>query len=167
MVGGQARVGGVGERVTPMPFVAHDYLLVLPPFGVDTAAVFGAWDAGHRGGEPNGLTAAALAVEPRLARWRDALGELTGMEPVLAGSGSTWFVEGGPPEAGMPSAPALRLGDETGRLVRGADRAGGLGGRLRGRERSGEGATCRPGVASGWPSASSCASSCASACDAS
>ncbi len=118
MVGGRARVGGVGERVTPLPFVAHDYLLVLPPFGVDTAAVFGAWDAGHRGGEPNGLTAAALAVEPRLAHWRDALGELTGMEPVLAGSGSTWFVEGGPPEAGMPSAPALRLGDETGRLVR-------------------------------------------------
>ena len=137
MVGGRARVGGVGERVTPLPFVAHDYLLVLPPFGVDTAAVFGAWDAGHRGGEPNGLTAAALAVEPRLARWREALGELTGMEPVLAGSGSTWFVEGGPPEAGTASAPALRLGDETGRLVRAARRASGLGGRLRERERSG------------------------------
>ena len=68
VVGGRARVGGVGERVTPLPFVARDYLLVLPPFGVDTAAVFEAWDVGHRGGEPNGLAAAALAVEPRLAR---------------------------------------------------------------------------------------------------
>ena len=74
LVGGRARVEGVGERVSPLPFVARDYLLVLPPFGVDTAAVFGAWDAGHRDGEPNALTAAALAVEPRLARWRDALG---------------------------------------------------------------------------------------------
>ena len=30
----------------------------------------------------------------RLARWRDRLGDLSGQTPVLAGSGSTWFVEG-------------------------------------------------------------------------
>ena len=128
VVGGRARVEGVGERVTPLPFVARDYLLVLPPFGVGTAAVFGAWDAGHRvgGGNEGGggvgggneLTAAALAVEPRLARWRDALGDLTGTEPVLAGSGSTWFVEGGPADAGTDSAPALVVGGEAARLVR-------------------------------------------------
>ena len=28
----------LGERVTPLPFEARDYLLLLPPFGVDTAA---------------------------------------------------------------------------------------------------------------------------------
>ncbi len=118
VVGGRARVEGVGERVTPLPFESRDYLLVLPPFGVGTAAVFAAWDAGHRDGDRNGLTAAALAVEPRLAHWRDALGDLAGTEPTLAGSGSTWFVEGGPAEAGTASAPALVVGDAAARLVR-------------------------------------------------
>jgi 4-diphosphocytidyl-2-C-methyl-D-erythritol kinase len=35
-----------------------------------------------------------LAVEPRLAEWRDRLAAASGATPVLAGSGSTWFVEG-------------------------------------------------------------------------
>ena len=35
LVGGRARVEGVGEKVTPLPFEARDYLLLLPPFGVD------------------------------------------------------------------------------------------------------------------------------------
>ncbi|MGA2472566.1 MAG: 4-(cytidine 5'-diphospho)-2-C-methyl-D-erythritol kinase [Acidimicrobiales bacterium] len=120
VVGGRARVEGVGELVTPLPFERRDYLLVLPPFGVDTARVFRAWDEGSReGGEgANALTAAALAVEPRLAQWRDALGDLAGSEPTLAGSGSTWFVEGGPAGAGSASAPELRVGTETARLVR-------------------------------------------------
>ncbi len=116
VVGGRARVEGVGERVSPLPFVARDYLLVLPPFGVDTARVFAAWDAGHRGEGPNELTAAALAVEPRLARWRDALGELTGRQPTLAGSGSTWFVEGAVSVSG--TAASLTSGDATARLER-------------------------------------------------
>lgn len=118
VVGGRARVGGVGERVSPLDFERRDYLLLLPPFGVDTAAVYQAWDAepAHEG--PNELTAAALAVEPRLARWRDAFGDLVGAQPRLAGSGSTWFVEGGPAEAGTADAPMLRLGAESARLVR-------------------------------------------------
>ena len=37
---------------------------------------------------------AALRVEPRLGTYRDRLGELTGQTPILAGSGSTWFVRG-------------------------------------------------------------------------
>jgi 4-diphosphocytidyl-2-C-methyl-D-erythritol kinase len=118
VVGGRARVGGVGERVTPLEFEHRDYLLLLPPFGVDTAAVYRAWDEepAHEG--PNELAAAALAVEPRLAIWRDALGDLVGREPRLAGSGSTWFVEGGPAETGTPDAPTLKVGAESGRLVR-------------------------------------------------
>ncbi len=118
LAGGRARVQGVGEQVTPLPFERRRYLLVLPPFGVDTARVYRAWDEGHRGPGPNALTAAALAVEPRLARWRDALGGLTGAEPTLAGSGSTWFVEGGPAEAGTPTVPEVRVGAESARLVR-------------------------------------------------
>jgi 4-diphosphocytidyl-2-C-methyl-D-erythritol kinase len=119
LVGGRARVMGVGERVTPLSFAARDYLLLLPPFGVDTAAVFRAWDEDHAvEASPNALSAAALGVEPRLARWRDALGDLSGRQPTLAGSGSTWFVEGGPPEAGTAEQPELRIGAETARLVR-------------------------------------------------
>jgi 4-diphosphocytidyl-2-C-methyl-D-erythritol kinase len=118
VVGGRALVRGVGEDVTPLEFERHNYLLVLPPFGVDTAAVYRAWDdePGHDG--PNELAAAAMAVEPRLALWRDALGDLVGGEPRLAGSGSTWFVDIGPTDAGTPDAPEVRLGGETGRLVR-------------------------------------------------
>ncbi len=120
VVGGRARVEGAGELVTPLPFAPRDYLLVLPPFGVDTARVYRAWDEGSREGDgaANALTAAALAVEPRLARWRDALGDLAGSDPTLAGSGSTWFVEGGPTGAGTASAAKLRVGGETARLVR-------------------------------------------------
>ncbi len=118
VVGGRARVEGVGDRVTPLPFVARDYLLLLPPFGVDTARVYRAWDDDPRDDPPNALAAAALAVEPRLARWRDALGELAGREPVLAGSGSTWFVEESPLSAGRVAPGAVRIGTETAQLVR-------------------------------------------------
>jgi 4-diphosphocytidyl-2-C-methyl-D-erythritol kinase len=118
LAGGRARVGGVGEEVCALEFERRDYLLLLPPFGVDTAAVYGAWDEepAHEG--PNELAQAAMAVEPRLARWGDALGDLVGSEPGLAGSGSTWFAPVGPPEVGTPEAPELLVGGESGRLVR-------------------------------------------------
>jgi len=118
VVGGRARVEGVGERVTPLPFEDRDFLLLLPPFGVDTGAVYRAWDADPSDARPNGLEVAAQRVEPRLTAWRDALGELTGRRPALAGSGSTWFVEGGPPEAGTASLPEMRRGGQVARLVR-------------------------------------------------
>jgi 4-diphosphocytidyl-2-C-methyl-D-erythritol kinase len=118
LVGGRARVEGVGERVTPLPFEPREYLLLVPPFGVDTARVYRAWDLDPRDDGPNALAAASLVVEPRLARWRDALGDLVGSEPALAGSGSTWFVEGGPAEAGTAAQPQLRVRADTARLVR-------------------------------------------------
>jgi 4-diphosphocytidyl-2-C-methyl-D-erythritol kinase len=115
VVGGRARVRGVGERVSRLPFEPRHYLLLLPPFGVETARVYRAWDEDPRDDAPNALTAAALAVEPRLARWRDALGEFAGTEPALAGSGSTWFVELAH-EPAVPPPGELRAGDETARL---------------------------------------------------
>jgi len=122
LVGGRARVQGVGEKVTPLPFEPRDYLLLLPPFGVDTAKVYRAWDEDPQHEGPNALTRAALVVEPRLAAWRDVLGEWAGTAPLLAGSGSTWFVEGGAPVAGAgPGGDVprqLRVGAETGQLVR-------------------------------------------------
>ncbi len=120
VVGGRARVSGVGQHVQPLPFVARDYLLVLPPFGVDTAAVYRAWDSHPSEEGPNTLAAAALAISPRLALWRDALGELAGAEPTLAGSGSTWFVEVADAlaGAGVGARGTVSVGEEVGRLVR-------------------------------------------------
>ena len=140
VVGGRARVEGVGERVTPLPFERREYLLLVPPFGVDTARVYRAWDERPSSEGPNHLARAALAVEPRLAMWRDALGEAAGVEPRLAGSGSTWFVEG--------SRPCRRrapggTGDGPRWCGPAPFRPGGKGTEVR--------ATCRPGAASGWP----------------
>lgn len=96
LVGGRARVRGIGELVEPLPFVERTVTLLTPPLHCSTPAVYRAWDdlGGPIADGPNDLEPAALAVEPELARWRDRLGELTGQTPVLAGSGSTWFVDG-------------------------------------------------------------------------
>jgi len=121
VVGGRALVEGTGETVTPLDFEPRAFLLVLPPFGVDTAKVYAAWDARGEGPPPesggNALTTAALAVEPRLALWRDALAEVAGGEPTLAGSGSTWFVEVAP-DGSVEDPLWLTLGDERARLIR-------------------------------------------------
>jgi len=100
--GGRARVSGIGDGLDPLPFVERTFTLMTPPFGCSTAAVYRAWDSlgGHTASGPNDLEPAALSVEPGLARWRDRLGEATGQAPVLAGSGSTWYVEGAYPGAG-------------------------------------------------------------------
>jgi 4-diphosphocytidyl-2-C-methyl-D-erythritol kinase len=102
LVGGRARVGGIGDRVVPLAPVRRTYTLLIPPFGVATAEVYRAWDrlGGPRGEGSNDLEAAALHLAPELAAWRDRLGEATGKVPVLAGSGSTWFVDGDHPGDG-------------------------------------------------------------------
>jgi len=94
--GGRARVTGMGEVVEPIPFEARSYTLSLPSFGCSTVEVYRRWDelGGPTGPGANDLERAALAVEPRLAEWRDRLADATGQTPRLAGSGSTWFVEG-------------------------------------------------------------------------
>lgn len=97
VVGGRARVRGIGEVVEPLPFEECTFTLLTPPLHVSTPAVYAAWDrlgGPHADDGPNDLEPAALAVEPRLAEWRDRLGDATGCKPVLAGSGGTWFVEG-------------------------------------------------------------------------
>lgn len=120
VVGGRALVEGTGEKVTPLPFEAREFLLLIPPFGVDTALVYAAWDELGQAEAVDGvnaLTEAALVVEPRLVRWGDALRDLTGRRPTLAGSGSTWFVEVSP-STGTDAPPWLDQGDERARLIR-------------------------------------------------
>lgn len=96
LVGGRARVTGVGEVVDPLPFQRRTFTLLAPPLFVSTPEVYRAWDAlgGPTAAGHNDLEPAALVVEPRLAQWRDQLGDATGQTPTLAGSGATWFVEG-------------------------------------------------------------------------
>lgn len=100
--GGRALVRGIGEVVEPQPYEPRTFTLLSPPFGCSTPAVYRAWDdLGARLADgPNDLEPAALAVEPRLAGWRDRLADATGAKPRLAGSGSTWFVEGAFPGEG-------------------------------------------------------------------
>jgi len=102
LVGGRARVRGIGEIVEPLPFAVRTYTLLTPPFGCSTPAVYAKWDAlgGPHGAHGNDLEAAALDVEPRLEDYRDALATASGRRPRLAGSGSTWFVEGDYPGEG-------------------------------------------------------------------
>lgn len=109
MVGGRARVQGIGERVTPLPFEPMTLTLLTPPFGCNTAEVYRAWDAlgGPVGEHGNDLETAALQVAPELVRWREMLAEDTGQVPRLAGSGSTWFVEGAYPGDGRVVCSAL------------------------------------------------------------
>ncbi len=99
LVGGRARVQGVGEVVEPLSaeeLTGRAWTLLTPPLAVLTSAVYRAWDdlGGPRADGPNDLEPAALVVAPDLARWRDRLGDATGEVPRLAGSGGTWFVEG-------------------------------------------------------------------------
>jgi len=96
LVGGRARVRGIGELVTPLPHVDRTVTLVVPPLQVPTPAAYRAWDdlGGPTAPGPNDLEPAAITVVPELARWRDMIGDATGRTPVLAGSGATWFVHG-------------------------------------------------------------------------
>ena len=96
LVGGRARVTGIGEIVEPLPHLDRIVTLVVPPLRVSTPAAYRAWDelGGPTAPGPNDLEPAALRVEPELARWRDRIGDATGRRPVLAGSGATWFVHG-------------------------------------------------------------------------
>ncbi len=100
LAGGRARVQGIGEVITPMPTEAFDLTLVIPPLACSTPLVYRAWDdlGGPTADGPNDLLPAALTVEPRLAAWQTRIREAAGAEPMLAGSGATWFVLGHHPE---------------------------------------------------------------------
>ena len=127
LLGGRARVSGVGERVEALEPLELEVSLLLVPLACSTPAVYAEWDRMHPDGPAapalapaegagpvndleaaalagavNDLEAAALAVEPGLARWRDAWAEAIGLAPRLAGSGSTWFLEEARPDLAGP-----------------------------------------------------------------
>jgi 4-diphosphocytidyl-2-C-methyl-D-erythritol kinase len=124
LTGGRAVVRGIGEDITTMPSEHKELTLLLLPFGVDTAAVYRAWDdlarenaLAQQEESSNDLEAPALLVEPRLVEWKRAFADATGLVPHLAGSGSTWFVEGRLPDPISGGRRTLRVGGEEGLLV--------------------------------------------------
>lgn len=96
LVGGRARVTGIGETVTPMAHTERNITLFVPPLHVSTPLVYRTWDdmGGPRGDNGNDLEPAAVRAVPELAVWRDRIAEAYGTRPRLAGSGATWFAEG-------------------------------------------------------------------------
>jgi 4-diphosphocytidyl-2-C-methyl-D-erythritol kinase len=107
LVGGRARVRGIGEVVEPLPFQPLDITLVVPPLKVSSPFVYRAWDqlGGPRGDGENDLEPAAVSAFTALARWRDRIREASGSSPTLAGSGATWFLRGHHDVAGaLPAA---------------------------------------------------------------
>ncbi len=149
LVGGRARVQGIGDVVCPLAYRDRRYVLLLPPVGVETAACYRAWDAlaggglvpgapadadglrvGRGGtagtgalgttgalGATNDLEMAAVSVMPEMGDWRDALARATGRRPMLAGSGSTWFVEGTLAELGLQDRRWLEVDGRRAPLV--------------------------------------------------
>ena len=109
IVGGQARVTGIGEIVEPMAIAHRNITLIIPPLHVSTPAVYKAWDAlGHLQADgPNDLEPAALVVEPKLVTWRARIIEATGQIPTLAGSGATWFIADGAADVAQRLREAL------------------------------------------------------------
>ena len=96
LVGGRARVRGIGELVESLPFEPLDVTLVISPLEVSTPLVYRTWDdlGGPVGDAANDLEPAAIVAFPELARWRDRVREAAGPRPGLAGSGATWFLLG-------------------------------------------------------------------------
>ena len=114
--GGRALVSGIGENIKKMSYKKQDFTLLIPPFSCSTKAVYEHWDhlGGPKGDHGNDLEPAATSLYPELNKWKDLLGDATGKQPRLAGSGSTWFVEGAFPKEGLhvvSSIPRQNFGD--------------------------------------------------------
>jgi len=111
LVGGRARVRGIGELVEPLPFEPMDLTLVVPPLSVSSPFVYRQWDqlGGPHGDGGNDLEPAAVSAFSALARWRDRIREAAGVAPSLAGSGATWFLRGHHDlDAALPEAAVVR-----------------------------------------------------------
>ena len=93
---------GIGEVVEPLPFEDRDLHAADAAARVSTAAVYRAWDAlgGPHGERRQRPRAGRAAVEPRWPTGATGWATRPGCTPRLAGSGSTWFVEGAFPADG-------------------------------------------------------------------
>ncbi|CAI8337816.1 MAG: 4-diphosphocytidyl-2-C-methyl-D-erythritol kinase [Acidimicrobiales bacterium AG-410-I20] len=96
LIGGRARVSGIGEVIEPLPFLEKTFTLLIPPIGVPTPEIYKHWDemGGPAGENGNDLEPALLSYMPEMIQYKKQLASISGKQPQLAGSGGTWFVEG-------------------------------------------------------------------------
>jgi 4-diphosphocytidyl-2-C-methyl-D-erythritol kinase len=112
-----ARVRGVGERVEPVPAPDRHIVLVHPPFGLPTGAVFAELRRDEWGRDDNDLLSPALRLRPELGELLGAVREAGG-QPRLTGSGPTVFSLSTDAEAARALAAATeRRLDGTGARV--------------------------------------------------
>ena len=121
LIGGRALVSGTGEKVSQLDERDRSLVLLVPPVFLETAAVYRAFDQlldeGANRDERNDLHPAARLVAPELVNWEDVFKEATGATPVLAGSGSTLFVEGTKESLGLSGAATLGINGQEARLI--------------------------------------------------
>ncbi|MFN8034393.1 MAG: 4-(cytidine 5'-diphospho)-2-C-methyl-D-erythritol kinase [Acidimicrobiia bacterium] len=110
LAGGSVRMRGRGERLEPVELAGIlRVVVVVPPFGCPTPAVYRAWDelGGPRTGRVvpaplpvaglldelrNDLEPAAEHVEPRLRAFREDVEAIAGRPVLMAGSGSAYAI---------------------------------------------------------------------------
>ena len=102
-----ARIGGIGERVDPVPAEALEVVLVHPPFGLSTAAIFAELRPDEWGRLENDLLAPARRLRPELDGLFAMVADAGG-EPQLTGSGPTIFTLTDEPDRAAALAAALR-----------------------------------------------------------
>jgi 4-diphosphocytidyl-2-C-methyl-D-erythritol kinase len=128
--GGPVLMRGRGEVLDPVRLTEDLHVAIATPgWPVPTPAVFRAWDelagtgrtrtaeappaVAHLVAElGNDLEPAAERVEPRLAGFRDAVARVAGTAPMLAGSGSSYWVPCA--DAEIAAGVAARVRDELG-----------------------------------------------------
>jgi 4-diphosphocytidyl-2-C-methyl-D-erythritol kinase len=101
-----ARVRGLGERVEPSSPRRLEAVLVHPPFGLSTAAVFAELRPDEHGRADNDLLAPARRLRPELDAIFAAV-QRAGGDPRLSGSGSTVFAVTPDPERADAVAASL------------------------------------------------------------
>jgi len=102
LCGGAADASGAGDVLAPAAVAGGWFAIAWPGFSVSTAAVYAEYD--RVGGDgPNELERAAQAVEPRLAAFRERLGE----DWQMTGSGAAYFRRAGTLEAAEQAAAGV------------------------------------------------------------
>jgi 4-diphosphocytidyl-2-C-methyl-D-erythritol kinase len=104
-----ARIGGIGERVEAVPATGRHVVLLHPPFGLPTGAVFAELRRAEWGSEANDLLPAARRLRPELDELF-ALVRVAGGSPQLTGSGPTIFTLADDAEEAAAVAEALERG---------------------------------------------------------
>lgn len=139
--GGPSLIEGTGERLRPLdlPIDDHCLAIVVPPFELETAAVYAAWDAmGGQAGQAvkgrsvppslrslelvNDLYRAAVRCRPELDDWRLELEARWDRPVLLSGSGPAlfgFFPDPDEAEDALGSAPEPTRGGRLARPVAG------------------------------------------------